>query len=72
MTKVIRDGLAELAGAAMTWLIDVQGVEQVKTFSDILDQITRCDYSTTTFQSKVATSISKILKKNTSYYKNGR
>eukprot|EP00957_Ditylum_brightwellii_P037377 2828827-Ditylum_brightwellii.AAC.1 len=32
MAKVIRDGLAELAGAAMTRLIDVQGAEQIKNF----------------------------------------
>eukprot|EP00957_Ditylum_brightwellii_P164625 12534175-Ditylum_brightwellii.AAC.1 len=32
MAKVIREGPAELAGAAMTRLIDVQGMEQVKNF----------------------------------------
>eukprot|EP00957_Ditylum_brightwellii_P162588 12380551-Ditylum_brightwellii.AAC.1 len=32
MAKVIRDGLAELAGAVMTCLIDFQGTEQVKNF----------------------------------------
>eukprot|EP00957_Ditylum_brightwellii_P133851 10206176-Ditylum_brightwellii.AAC.1 len=32
MTKAIRDGLAELAGAAMTHLIGIQGTEQVKMF----------------------------------------
>eukprot|EP00957_Ditylum_brightwellii_P179265 13656237-Ditylum_brightwellii.AAC.1 len=32
MAKVIKDGLAELAGAAMTRLIDVQCTEQVKNF----------------------------------------
>eukprot|EP00957_Ditylum_brightwellii_P162012 12334541-Ditylum_brightwellii.AAC.1 len=32
MAKVIRDGPVELAGAAMTYLIDVQGTEQVKNF----------------------------------------
>eukprot|EP00957_Ditylum_brightwellii_P042444 3214104-Ditylum_brightwellii.AAC.1 len=32
MAKVIRDGQAELAGAGMTPLIDVQGIEQVKIF----------------------------------------
>eukprot|EP00957_Ditylum_brightwellii_P168337 12814422-Ditylum_brightwellii.AAC.1 len=32
MAKVIRDGPADLAGAAMTCLTNVQGTEQVKNF----------------------------------------
>eukprot|EP00957_Ditylum_brightwellii_P016166 1216867-Ditylum_brightwellii.AAC.1 len=32
MAKVIRDGPTKLAGPAMTRLIDVQGMEQVKNF----------------------------------------
>ena len=36
MAKVIRDGPAELAGASMTCLIDVQGTEQVKKIKTYL------------------------------------